>query len=545
MLGHSSQYLEMHAKDPVHWQLWGPETLKKAQEHRKPILISSGYFACHWCHVMQEENYQNTVTADLINQHYIPVKIDRELQPDLDSSLIDFAKKTTGRAGWPQHVILTPEGYPFSSFIYLPNSELNVFLQRTATLWQQQANQVSALAKKFITSQSQPNLPPRPTEQAFKKALFDQLTLRKDELSGGLQSTSKFPKAPLLNTLLRQETLSEEIEEWLITTLDQMQREHLIDHIHGGFYRYTVDPEWQTPHFEKMAYNSALLANTYLLAAQKFNHANYLTTAKETLQYLREHLFNDKVGLYQSSQSAIDQNGIEGGDYIFSRKELKNALTADEFHLVLTAWRLDGVAPYSNGWLPRKIDHPLWSSIKQKLSVPADHIPKDQKGVLSWNGLILSALSTAYQISGEERYVRQANALANRLINLITLDKPPRAVSATSEHQGHATLEDFSFILQGLRDLDRAAKHKKHRQEISDLEQRIPSIFYQNKHWQFEAHPLLPTMQTQKIIKDDALPSAVSSVACLVPNSITNYHQALLTEPLQFASFLGRLNCLE
>jgi len=538
MHGNSSQYLEMHAKDPVLWQSWSAEVLETAKQLNKPILISSGYFACHWCHVMQQENYQNSHTAKLINQDFIAVKIDRELNPDLDAILIDFAKKSTGRAGWPQHVVLTPEGYPFSAFIYLPNTEFNAYLNRTAGLWKQNSGEISVLAKQAAKVNKAPsNQNKLPSKEDFKTALFQQVLEQKDDLSGGLKSTAKFPKAPLLNALLTMQDLPEEIEEWLEISLDQMQSEHLFDHIHGGFYRYTVDPEWQTPHFEKMAYNSALLAQSYLLGSQRFNRPDYLQTAKQTLSYLRTHLFNEKLGLYQSSQSAIDKDDIEGGDYIFSLQQLKQKLSSQEFKLVSEQWNLDSPAPYPNGWHPKSIDHKLWSSIKQKLQAPVSQIPKDHKSVLSWNGLVLNALNLAHQVTGEADYRNQAELLADKLTPLLLEPNPPRALSINGKKQGQATLEDYAFILQGLKSL--SSNH----QDTAKIEALTVNTFYQNGHWQFEAAPLLPTMQQNKILKDEALPSPAAIVACTSPDSINSYDKQLIEQPISFASFLDSLNC--
>ncbi len=536
----------MHAKDPVHWQLWGENSLKLAQKLNRPILISSGYYACHWCHVMQEENYQNIEIAKLLNQHFVSVKIDRELNPEIDQVLIDFARQTTGQAGWPQHVLLTPEGYPFAAFIYLPNKDLNRLLNKTVKLWKTNSEQISRLAKSAVHSNQQPKQSITKTTftpKLFKERLYHALNQQKDDLSGGLKATAKFPKAPILNSLISQQDLPEELEEWLITSLDLMQSEHLIDHIHGGFYRYTIDPEWQIPHFEKMAYNSALLAKTYLLAGKKFVRPDYLKTAADTLHYLQNHLYNPSLKLYQSSQSAIDQHNIEGGDYLWTKSSLQRALSKEAYQQAEIAWQLDQTAPYEQGWHPKQIDHTLWPEIQKKLQTKVSQVPKDTKSILSWNGLILEALALASSTLEKEQYQNRAKDLASQLSKWILQDNPPRTISQNGTLSGAANLEDYAYILKGLETYQETTKDRSYNQQIKQIKGLIKQRFYQNQNWQFDAAPLLPSMQNNQRLKDTPLPTPVSSIHCLVPNSIEVYYADMLKTPIDYASLLGTLAC--
>jgi len=535
----------MHADDPVHWQAWNADTLLLAKKLNKPILISSGYYSCHWCHVMQAENYQNSVTAQIINRHFIAVKIDRELDTELDNTMVDFSKRTTGQGGWPQHVILTPNGYPFAAFIYMQNAPLNDYLNRLANLWKKDANAIVKLAEQSNRpSQKATNTEPQKVLNVslFRQKLFTAINQQKDELSGGLKGSSKFPRAPLLNTLLNLPELPEEIEEWVITTLDLMQSEHLYDHIHGGFYRYTVDPEWQIPHFEKMSYDSALLVNSYLLAGKRFARDNYLETAKHTLTYLRNHLYNEKIGLYQSSQSAIDNQGIEGGDYIFTQKQLRSRLNEAEFKAVEKAWQLNNPAPYEHGWHPKKFDHSLWPQIQHKLSASVDIIPKDTKGVISWNGLVLSSLSHAFAILNEPGYKKQAQQLAEKLTDILMKTAPPRALSHSGENLGQANLEDFAFVLQGLRDYQKMTGDNRFSLALSQLEAKAIQLFFINDRWQYDAQPLLP-VQNKPPLTDGALPSPISTVLCLKPESMKPYQQEMQRLPIDYASLIKSLDC--
>ncbi len=546
---HPSPYLAMHGHDPVEWHTWSADVLKKAQIENKPLFISSGYFSCHWCHVMQRENYHNLKTADYINQHFIAVKIDRELNPELDKTLIEFAQKTTGQAGWPQHVVLTPKGYPFASFIYLPNAVFNQTLQRIVELWQKQPDKIRELAQQTV----QP--PPLPqaytvTQAEFTEQLLRQVERAKDDLSGGLQSSaSKFPQAPLLQTLLQIPELSEPTTEWLLLTLDQMQSEHLFDHIHGGFYRYTIDPEWQIPHFEKMAYTSALLADVYLQAGLRFKRPDYLQTALATLNYLQTHLYNPATQLYQSSQSAIDAHNIEGGDYLWSKQRLQQTLSKEEFSAIDQAWSLSKAAPYDVlGWHPSAITNKnshLWPTIHAKLQTNPLQIPIDNKSILGWNGLVLSALSRAYATLQDPVHLKQANQLANVLMTHIQQANPPRALSVDGENMGEANLQDYAFIYKGITDWQQMTSQATYQSEINKIEHIISQQFYTKSGWQYHHAPLLPGQQGEWLMADNAIPSPTAIISCLKPESLAFAGKGLLANPLSYASYLPTLECIQ
>jgi uncharacterized protein YyaL (SSP411 family) len=533
---HASPYLAMHGQDPVNWLDWNADVLKKAKADNKLIFISSGYFSCHWCHVMQRENYQNEQTASYLNEHFMAVKIDRELNPELDKTLIEFAQKATGQAGWPQHVVLTPEGYPFAAFVYLPNTAFNKRLHKIVDFWEQDPDRIRQIAESSITKSRQPTAV-KIDRDKFAARLLQQLEVNKDALSGGLMGSTKFPQAPLLKAVLHYKRLPDPIQEWLQFSLDQMQSLHLFDHVHGGFYRYTIDPEWQTPHFEKMAYTNALLADVYLQAGQKYHRPDYLATAKATLDYLQQHLYNPETLLYQSSQSAIDSQSVEGGDYLWSKQALQKALSAQEFIIVNQAWSLESTPPYDQGW------HPLptakyWPSIQKKLQTHPKKIPIDSKSILGWNGLILSALSRASQVLKQPHYLKQANQLAERLMALIQQPNAPRALSKNGSFMGEANLQDYAFIYQGIKDWQQLTQQTKYTEEIKKLEKTIVEKFYTDSGWQYHYAPLLPGQQGEWQMADDAIPSPAALVSCLKPDSMRFAGTTLMKNPVNYASYL-------
>jgi hypothetical protein len=568
---HPSAYLAMHGQDPVHWQDWQPAVLQTAQAQNKLILISSGYFACHWCHVMQAETYQNLTSARLLNEHFISVKLDRELHPELDRYLIDFAKRTTGQAGWPLHVVLTPEGLPLNAFLYLPNADFNQRLDALSQLWRQDAAHLNRLARSAMAQLSE-NAPLNPQHLAahladFENAFLTQLSTQMDEFSGGLKGVSKFPKAPLLQALLHLDSLPKAIEAWLILTLEQMQQGHLFDHVNGGFYRYSIDPEWQTPHFEKMTYTNAQLANIYLQAASRWQREDFARTAQHTLDYLHTHLYHAKTGLYQSSQSAIDAQSQEGGNYLFNAQQLRALLTKDQFSAVDQAWSLTQPAPYALGWHPTpyaayandlSLSSALWNDIQARLqaapqSQPA-HIPRDDKSLLSWNGYVLSALSKAsvfYPAPANAPYKQRAEALATRLIALSVQSDAPRAINTQGEPMQRAGLDDYAAILQGLEDWYAAhttptpLANAPLTQAIHQLKTHITKTFYTPLGWQDSVAKGLPGQGVNWLEADEQTPSARAQASCVQPDSLAAavtalHHQS--TGLLQYASYLSALS---
>jgi hypothetical protein len=556
-----SPYLAMHASDPVHWQTWQASILQQAQKSNKIIMISSGYFSCHWCHVMQSENYRNQQVADYLNQHFISVKIDRELMPDLDRYLIEFARKASGHAGWPEHVFLTPQGYPFFALTYQPHQQFIKTLKRIQMLWQSDPAKIINTAKKAIAEDAHSPITDkkRVTKQQFQHNFFLTLTNQEDTLSGGLKTENKFPKAPLLLSLLTYPNLSEDQQDWLVLTLTQMQQQHLQDHINGGFFRYTIDPEWQTPHFEKMLYTQALLAKAYFIAAKRFQRKDFLQTAKATITYVEKHLYNPKTQLFLSSESAIDQQGFEGGDYLWTKAELKATLNDDEYQQASQDWHLDQPnhpAPFNKhnetpAWLP-KPTHQNWQAIQTKLVRPINNIPKDSKSILGWNGLMLSAYAEAVKSApNNQDYHQQGNQLAKRLVDAFNQttgqkNNAPRAYSKDNRPMGSATLQDYAFVFQGLRDWQSATKNNVFTNILQQLSKQAHARFFTAQGWLYTSAPLLPGQVGGWAIPDDALPSPTAIFDCTQPGrfwqSDSQAASQLSTSPLDYASYLNCRN---
>lgn len=511
---HPSAYLAMHADDPIKWQLWNQQTLKKAKQNDQLILISSGYFSCHWCHVMQQENYKNLQVAQVVNQSFVAVKIDRELNTQLDDYLLEFARKTTGQAGWPLHVILTPEGQPLFSFIYQPTEALINTLNQIQAWWSEDPNHLRTLAQpteSLVTEQL-------PINQ-LKPKLYQYLNENMDSFGGGLEGTQKFPNSPLLLALLMQTDLPDTLDEWLELTLEYMQSEHLYDHVYGGFFRYTVDPEWQIPHFEKMLYDNAQLVQVYFLAAERYQRHDFLNTAKQTLAYIERELISPVTGLAYSSQSAIDENQLDGGRYIWNRQQLKTILTAEEFALVHQAWLLDNPPPLDQGWLPKTLkssdssDHQAWLSIQHKLSNRA--AITDDKQLIGWNGLLLSAYAQAYKTQAEDSILKKGQILAQQLLEILQSPAPPKAINDTGQKFNLATLEDYALSLRALKHWQ-AVSGDNILTEINILKSHIFQQFQYQNGWISSPQNLLPGLVAQTTLADSALPSPSAILDCKI-----------------------------
>ncbi|MGB0750871.1 MAG: thioredoxin domain-containing protein, partial [Gammaproteobacteria bacterium] len=292
--GHPSPYLAAHANDEVNWQTWSRHAFEQAKQHKSLLLVSVGYFACHWCHVMQRESFKSGPAAALINEMSIPIKVDRELRPELDAHLMAFSERTTGAAGWPLQVLLTPDGYPLFAFGYQPQADLVRLLTAARKQWAEDQNTLREVARhahleltKSLTGGAAFALTQGNALGAYN-ALLAQIMEVADPLAGGFGQQSKFPSTPQLDALVYAESVASDPERrmFLLMTLHQMAALGLRDQIGGGFFRYVTDPNWTTPHFEKMLYDNAqlmtLLTDVFLATGTPL----YATRIRETADWL-------------------------------------------------------------------------------------------------------------------------------------------------------------------------------------------------------------------------------------------------------------------
>ena len=364
LAGHPSPYLAQHGRDPVRWQVWGPDVIQQARKEGKLLLVSVGYFACHWCHVMQRESYQDEGVAEVMNSAYLPVKVDRELEPALDAHLIEFAKAVRGNAGWPLNVFITPSGYPLTAFTYMPRDMFADTLRSVDERWKSEPTELERLARDAAAQIAAARPPPagEPVD-AIKAATLivafrSQAMAMADLEHGGFGDSAKFPSVPQLVALLELNAKEPdaEITAFIDDTLDKMATRGLRDRLGGGFFRYTVDTEWRVPHFEKMLYDNAQLARAYLRAADVYDNERWRRIAFDTLDFMQAELWNDKLGrdhgAYMASLSSVDADDVEGGYYLWTEADLERALTPDERDVARIAFGFGGPSALAHGMLP-------------------------------------------------------------------------------------------------------------------------------------------------------------------------------------------------
>jgi uncharacterized protein YyaL (SSP411 family) len=524
---HPSPYLAQHGTDPVAWQEWNADTVARARRENKLLFVSVGYFACHWCHVMQRESYKNPQIAARLNREFIPVKVDRELNSGLDDALQQFSANLNGVAGWPLNALVTPEGYPAFVVLYVPPAEFGGLIDRLSTRWREDAPSIRQLARQAAQP---PALKPmvealnparaEKTMAAFLAGVWQEADL----LHGGFGAVSKFPMAPQLDALLTRQASHPDpkLAEFLRLSLDQMAAHGLRDHVGGGFFRYTVDPGWETPHFEKMLYDNAHLAVLYGRAARVLRQPRYREIARSTLDFMRVTLTDASGGFYAST-SAVDASGREGATYLWSPEDLQRHLSPKVYAAVRRVWRLDAPHSFEAGYLPTEsrpptpAERPLLEEAARVLRPlrRARSLPVDDKLNAGLNGLALSAFSRSLAL--EPAYRKTADRLQVFLLKRMV--RGDRLVKSRARGQvfPDPELEDYAYVVQGLIDHAEATGNAESRAQAIRLARVAWRDFWRERGWMREARPLLATVAPEPALADGALysPSAVLISASL------------------------------
>ena len=524
---HPSPYLALHGSDPVAWQEWNAETVTRAKRDNKLLFVSVGYFACHWCHVMQRESYKNAQIAARLNRDFIPVKVDRELNSGLDDALQTFSARLSGVSGWPLNAFVTPEGFPVFAVLYAPPEDFRKQLTHLSTRWDADPDAIRQLAR-----QAAPPPAMRPASAPMTAARAQQAEDRfvasvwqeADGLRGGFGQVSKFPMAPQLHALLERQARQpdDRIADFLRLSFDQMAARGLRDHIGGGFFRYTVDPGWDTPHFEKMLYDNAHLAWLYQRAAIVLRQPRYRDIARSTLDFMQRELLDASGGLY-SSTSAVDEAGREGATYLWEPEDLQKRLTPEAFAAVRRVWQLDLPRSLEGGYLPAEYRAP--TADERRLLADAARVlrplrlarslPKDVKLNAGLNGLALSAFSQAVQL--DPAYRASADRLQRFLLTRLIRDGRLLKAVARGQALPEAELEDYAYVVQGLLDHADATGNATSRERARQLAHTGWKLFWSDRGWTHEARPLLATLQPEPALADGALysPSDVLILASL------------------------------
>jgi len=573
----ASPYVAMHAEDAIQWLEWESSVLEKAKKEKKPIYLTIGYFSCYWCHVLQRESFKNEATAKFLNDKFISVVVDRELHPVLDARLMAFAEKTIGRGGWPLNVIITPDGYPFMATIYLPEKNFRSWLNQVYGLWETDPEYIRTISqdaanelnfnftlKKTELSSSQINK----VKNAFQQELMSSF----DEMEGGFGDSAKFPLTSILQSNLDfyEKTSGKLLKEHLLLTLKNMFQRGMYDHLEGGFFRYTTDPSWQIPHFEKMLYDNAQLASLYFRAGKIFSEKEFIEIGKQVLDFMIEKLQATGGGFY-GSFSAIDDKGIEGGYYVWEKESWHKLLTKDEIQVVSLAWDWSNPPIIPEGYLPiyasdlkvvieqTKFSESnvkkLINNAKSKLLVERKKrsLPRDEKILASWNALSLIALIDGYQTTGLEKYKSTAKNLVTFLREKMLIGDELQRSIHKGVLAGNADLEDYALVALSLNKWMQFSGDLQDKNKIESLLNYAWSNFFSDKGWKMSDDLLIPYGATESMLADGPMPSASAILIELglrskneqikekAVSALQLGHNVLTSQPFWYASHVSLL----
>jgi uncharacterized protein YyaL (SSP411 family) len=478
LIDETSPYLLQHAHNPVDWYPWGDAALERSKQEDKPILLSIGYSACHWCHVMERESFEDTAIAALMNENFVSIKVDREERPDLDAVYMEAVQMLTGSGGWPMTVFLTPEGKPFYGGTYFPPADrFNMpgfprILQAASEAYRTNRGEIERVTQQLTEQMGRSGQLPQGSNPLTAEILhqaYSRLAANFDYQNGGFGAAPKFPQPMTPEFLLRyyHHGYNPRALELVELTLDKMAFGGMYDQIGGGFHRYSTDAFWLVPHFEKMLYDNALLARLYLHAFQVTGNARYRRITEETLDYVRREMTGENGGFY-SAQDA-DSEGVEGKFFVWTPDQIREVLGPQDanifggYHGVTDAGNFEGSNILNVPQEPEAfaLEHGvtlanLGSIIvhgKAKLLEEREkriHPFKDDKILASWNGLMLRSFAEAAVSLDRPDYLEVASDNATFILEHLKRDG--RLLRSYREGQAKQPgfLEDYAFVADGL-----------------------------------------------------------------------------------------------
>ena len=473
----TSPYLLQHATNPVDWYPWSKEALDVSKANDKPILLSIGYSACHWCHVMERESFQDDETAKMMNDNFVNIKVDREERPDIDNIYMKALQVMSSGGGWPMTIMLTPDLKPFFGGTYFPPQDMmglhsfKKVLSHVAQQYKENRKQIENSAEQICKRlvQESSTIDDKPLVNVSIEESFLQVESRFDKIHGGFGTSPKFPQSYVIELLFRisQKPNLNYALSMTSLTLNKMARGGIYDHLAGGFHRYTVDSNWITPHFEKMLYDNALLSSTYLHGYQLTGNKLYKETVEGVLEFVISSMCDPEGGFHSAINA--DSEGIEGKFYIWSRDEIRGVLDGNEYGVFCKYFNVtkDGnhegknilniqsehvnIASnldMSGGRLSEIIQSSktkLYAERKKRISPSLD-----DKVIVSWNGMMLSALSEASVVFGRNDFLNIAKNNAEFIINKMCKNGLLMHVWKNGDAKIRGYLEDYAFFADGL-----------------------------------------------------------------------------------------------
>ena len=488
----TSPYLLQHAHNPVDWYPWGEEAFARARAEDKPLLLSVGYSACHWCHVMERESFENPDTAGLMNRLFVNVKVDREERPDVDHIYMQAVQSLTGHGGWPMTVFLAPDGTPFYGGTYFPPQDRHGLpgfprlLQAISEAWQSRRGEVVQSGQQLKESLGQTDRLRRSATLLGEEILFaafQGLSAQFDEEWGGLGGAPKFPQPMIWEFVLRfwKRKRNPFAERMVHTTLIRMARGGMYDHLGGGFARYSVDAHWMVPHFEKMLYDNAQLASLYLHAWLAFGDPECRRVCEETLDYLLRDMA-DPAGGFHSAEDA-DSEGHEGKFYVWTPDEIRAVLGADADR-AMAYWGVDrgpNFEGHSILYLASEPDPDAIAPSRRRLWEVREHRVRpgrDDKVLAAWNGLACRALAEAGRALGRADYVAAAVRNAEFLLGAMRVDGRLMRTWKGGQARILGYLEDYAMVAAALLDVYEATFDRRWLDEARSLCDDMQRLFW-------------------------------------------------------------------
>lgn len=535
LINEKSPYLIQHAYNPINWYPWGEEAFEDAKKEDKPIFLSIGYSTCHWCHVMAHESFEDENVAAILNKFFISIKLDREERPDVDSVYMTVCQALTGSGGWPLTIIMTPDQKPFFAGTYFPKTSrygmpgLIEILESVATQWKNSKeklinssdNILKELGKFFVSESNDTKL----SEKNLKNG-YNQLLKSFDIKYGGFSPAPKFPTPHKLMFLLRYYKMYDETNalEMVETTLGSMYRGGLFDHIGYGFSRYSTDDKYLVPHFEKMLYDNALLVIAYLEAYEITKNPLYKDISIKSLEYVFRELTSNEGGFYCAQDA--DSEGEEGKYYVFTPDEIKIILGEEDGNYFNEYYDINDEGNFEGKSIPNLIKNSNYNKKDEKIDVLAQNIldyrneryslHKDDKILTSWNGLMIAALSKAYKVLEDEKYLEYAKKAIDFIYNNL-VDSKGRLFARYREKEAKykAILDDYAFLTYGLIELYESSYEILYLKKAIDLTEAMIDLFFDEKNAGF----FLYGKDSEKLIArpkelfDGAIPSGNSVAA--------------------------------
>ena len=588
LIHETSPYLLQHAHNPVDWYPWSEEAFEKAKKENKPVLLSIGYSACHWCHVMERESFENEKIAALMNELFVNIKVDREERPDLDEIYMNAVQMLTGRGGWPMTMFLTPEGKPFYGGTYFPPEDRQGMpgfpriLQGVAQAYRERPADVEKSVAQILETLHH-MAESQPSEKDFAPGIIaescEKIARAYDSENGGLGQAPKFPNPGVYELFLRyySESGDERYLTMVAQTLSKMAQGGIYDHVGGGFHRYSVDAKWLVPHFEKMLYDNAQLLRIYSQAYVITGEPLYKTVVEESAGYLLREMHQPEGGFY-STQDA-DSEGEEGRFFVWTLAEIDALLGAEDGEVFA---RMYDVTEEGN-FEEKNILHPiltvdqaskffrkekseieaLIARTKEKLFTAREKRIKpfrDEKIIAAWNGLLLSGLAEAIKITGASSCLEASRRTVEFIFGRMFRDGYLLHVYKDGQAKLRGYLDDYAFVALGLLDLyevllDRSLIDRA--MELADImlrefwDERGGGLFYTGKSHE-------PLISRAKPVFDASIPSGNAIAAQLLlrlyhlvgaedyhtraETILRSYYDAMVSQPFGFAHMLCALD---